>query len=168
LKPLTIPDARNAILGLQAEIQRSKESRYDHRLHGVLLVAEGASCRETARLLGLAPRTVEYWVHRFEEQGVAGLQERKRSGRPQRLSARQIRGINRALQLDARQFGMDVTKWDVKTLSSWIDQQYGVALGTRQCQRLFRKLYFRLRKPRTTIAKGDAARQKRHSKKTTI
>ena len=33
-----ISDA-TSVLGLQQEIQRSEESRYDHRLHGVLLVA---------------------------------------------------------------------------------------------------------------------------------
>jgi hypothetical protein len=31
---------------LQQEIQRSEESRYDHRLHGVLLVAQGMTCPE--------------------------------------------------------------------------------------------------------------------------
>jgi transposase len=164
MKPLTISDADNIVLGLQAEIQRSDESRYDHRLHGVLLVAQGASCREVARLLGDAPRTVQYWVHRFEERGLAGLQEGERSGRPQRLSAGQIREINRDLRQDARHVGMDVTMWDGKTLSAWLDKKYGVRLGTRQCQRLFRKLDFRLRKPRPVIAKADPARQKKHKK----
>ena len=63
-----ISDA-SSVIGLQQEIQRSEESRYDHRLHGVLLVAQGMTCPEVARLLGDAPRSVEYWVHRFEEQG---------------------------------------------------------------------------------------------------
>jgi hypothetical protein len=40
MRPLRIADATSA-LGLQQEIQRSEESRYDHRLHGVLLVAQG-------------------------------------------------------------------------------------------------------------------------------
>jgi integrase len=38
MKPLTIADSPTIILGLQDEIRRSEESRYDHRLHGVLLV----------------------------------------------------------------------------------------------------------------------------------
>ena len=51
MKPLTITDP-DIILGLQDEIRRSEESRYDHRLHGLLLVAHGMSCREVAQLLG--------------------------------------------------------------------------------------------------------------------
>ena len=53
MKPLTIAESETIILGLQDEIRRSEESRYDHRLHGVLLVAHGMTCPEAAALLGL-------------------------------------------------------------------------------------------------------------------
>ena len=86
------------MVGLQQEIQRSEESRYDHRLHGVLLVAQGMTCPEVARLLGDAPRSVQYWVHRYEQQGLAGLAEGERSGRPSRLKEKQVKEINRVLQ----------------------------------------------------------------------
>ncbi len=45
--------------------------------------------------------------------------------------------------------------WDGKLLSHHLAMKYDIALGTRQCQRLFRKLKFRLRKRRPKIAKGD-------------
>jgi hypothetical protein len=47
MRPLSISDA-TSVLSLQQEIQRSEESRYDHRLHGVLLVAQGLTCPEVA------------------------------------------------------------------------------------------------------------------------
>src|SRR5207302_6995459 len=97
MRPLKISDA-TSVLGLQQEIQRSEESRYDHRLHGVLLVAQGITCPEVAQLLGDAPRTVEYWVRRFERKGLAGLKEGQRPGRPSRLSAEQVQEVNRVLR----------------------------------------------------------------------
>ena len=108
-----------SVLGLQQEIQRSDESRYDHRLHGVLLVAQGMTCPEVARLLGDAPRSVEYWVHRFEQQGWGGLAEGERSGRPSRLSEKQSKEINRVLRERPSDAGMRVNLWDGKTLSAW-------------------------------------------------
>jgi len=71
MRPLQIADAKTMVLGLQDEIRRSEESRYDHRLHGVLLVAQGMTCPEVSRLLGDAPRSVESWVRRFEVEGLA-------------------------------------------------------------------------------------------------
>lgn len=71
MKALKVSDAETMILALQDEIRRSEESRYDHRLHGVLSAAHGIRCREAAGVLGNAPRTVENWIHRFQKVGLA-------------------------------------------------------------------------------------------------
>jgi transposase len=160
----TIADSATIILGLQDEIRRSEESRYDHRLHGVLLVAQGMTCPEVARLLGDAPRSVEYWVRGFEEKGLAGLREGERTGRPRRLDEKQLREINVALRQMPRDVGLSGNLWDGKTLAAWIIQKYEIDLGVRQCQRLFRQLGFRLRKPRPAIAQADPDKQKAHKK----
>jgi transposase len=164
MRPLTISDAATMVVGLQQEIQRSEESRYDHRLHGVLLVAQGLTCPEVASLLGDAPRTVEYWVRRFEAQGLTGLLEGDRPGRPPRLDAAQMREVNRILRNRPTDAGMPVNLWDGKTLAAWIEKRYGTRLGVRQCQRLFRQFGFRLRKPRPVIAKANPGLQKGHKK----
>jgi transposase len=166
MKPLTIKDAETVVLGLQDEIRRSEESRYDHRLHGVLLVAQGMSCRQVSELLGDAPRTVAYWVRRFESEGLTGLTEEERPGRPRRLDEAQIQNIDAALRKRPADFGLTGNLWDGKTLSAYVKARWHVGLGTRQCQRLFRQLGFRLRKPRPLIANAspeDQARVKKTS-----
>ena len=52
MKALQLTDAETMVMVLQDEIRRNEQARYDHRLHGVLLVAQGMSCRQAARLLG--------------------------------------------------------------------------------------------------------------------
>lgn len=165
MKPLTIADAPTIVLGLQDEIRRSEEARYDHRLHGVLLVAQGTSCIETARLLGDAPRTVQYWVRRFEKDGLAGLAEGERMGRPSRLQPKQFTEIGMALREPPDASGLSGNLWDGKTLAEFIEREYDAVLGVRQCQRLFRQFGFRLRKPRPLIARTDPARQAEYKKK---
>lgn len=164
MKKLTIADSDAIVLGLQDEIRRSRDSRYDHRLHAVLLVAQGMSCPEVGRLLGDAPRTVEYWVHRFEEQGLFGLVDLERPGRPSRLGDEQYSEIGQVLRKSPKDLGMGTNIWDGKTLSAFIHTQYGTDLGVRQCQRLFRQLGFRMRKPRPVIARADPERQDEHKK----
>jgi hypothetical protein len=63
MKALTITDSEDMIMAIQDEIRRTEEARYDHRLHAMLLVAQGQSCREVGKILGDAPRTVAYWVN---------------------------------------------------------------------------------------------------------
>jgi transposase len=165
MKPLKISDAETMILAHQDEIRRSDESRYDHRLHGVLLVAQGISCCEAARVLGDTPRTVENWVHRFETEGLAGLTEAERSGRPSRLSPAQIAEVETALRQSPAEAGVEGGGvWDGKTLSRCLEQKFEVELMARQCRRLFRQLGFRLRKPRPLIARADPQAQATHKK----
>ena len=118
----------------------------------------GATDTEVARLLGDAPRSVENWVHHFSQQGLAGLTEGERSGRPTRLDEKQVKEMNRVLRAKPSDAGMRVNLWDGKTLSAWIDKTDGVQLGVRQCQRLFRQFEFRLRKPRPILARADPVR----------
>jgi len=164
MRPLTVADAPVAVLALQDEIRRSDESRYDHRLHGVLLVAQGMSCRQAASVLGDAPRTVEYWVRAFDGRGLAGLQEKERSGRPPRLTDEQLKTVGRALRRPPEEAGITANLWDGKALAAFLHRRFSVTLGVRQCQRLFRSLGFRLRKPRPEIAHADPERQRAHKK----
>lgn len=155
MKRLSIPDAEMVIMALQDEIKRSSEARYDHRLHSVLLVAQGMNCREVSDLLGDAPRTVEYWVNRFLEDGLSGLADADRPGRPSKLTTSQIEQIGKVLREEPYKAGLDGNVWDGKTLSEYIAKTFNVDLSIRQCQRLFRQLGFRLRKPRPQIASAD-------------
>jgi len=164
MKRLTIAEPEMMVLGLQDEIRRSQESRYDHRLHGVLLVAQGMSCPEVAQLLGDAPRTVQNWVRRFEQEGLTGLTESERAGRPTRLSEKQLEEVDRTLRQPPTAVGLDTGLWDGKSLSFYLKQNYGIELGVRQCQRLFRRLEFRLRKARGVVARADPQRQQAHKK----
>lgn len=159
MKKTKISDAETVILILQDEIRRSYEARYDHRLHAILMVAQGMSCREAAHLLGDSPRTVAYWVKRFEAEGLSGLADADRPGRPSRLDEQQLQSIEKALRSHPSQFGYAGNLWDGKLLSHFIKKEFGVELGVRQCQRLFRQLGFRLRKPRPLIAKADPEKQ---------
>ncbi len=126
------------ILALHDEIARSEESRYDHRLHGVPLSAQGVSCYRIADWLGQHPTTVERWVRQFEARGLSGLREGERPGRPRRLDEATWQKLEQDLRAQPRDLGHPQNLWDRKLLSHHLRQTYGVELGVRQCQRLFR------------------------------
>jgi transposase len=164
MKPLTISDKENMIMAIQDEIRRNDASRYDHRLHGVLLVAQGMTCPQVAQFLGDAHHTVVNWVRRFESDGLAGLTEGQRPGRPSSLNDRQLAKVEAALRTSPRNFGLATEMWDGPTLSEFLGRELEVKLKVRQCQRLFRQLGFRLRKPRPQVAKADPLLQAAHKK----
>jgi transposase len=164
MRKLEIADREIMQIALQDEIQRTEESRYDHRLHGVLLVSHGMSCTQVAEYLGQNPVTVQRWVQRFNAKGFAGLTEGERPGRPRRITEIQWEELEQALRCSPRTAGYGQNLWDGKLLSHHLRVTYGVSLGVRQCQRLFRQMGFRRRKPRPLIAKSDPDAQRRYKK----
>ncbi len=143
MKSLIIADPVAAVLTLKDEVRRSQESRYDQRLHGVMLVAQGMACPEVGRLLGVAPRTVEYWVRHFEECGLAGLAEKKRCGRRKRLNEMQLQEVKALVQHASSGAGASQMPLDGKGLRVLLARRFGIELGDRQCQRILRQFGFR-------------------------
>lgn len=164
MRKLEIRSAEFMRIAVQDEILRSEESRYDHRLHGILLVCSGFSCTKVAELLGQGRRTVQYWVRQFEQSGFAGLQEGFRTGRPPALDEETLERVGVDLRRSPRDWGYSQNLWDGKLLSHHLAERYGAQLGVRQCQRLFRQLGFRRRKPRPVIAQADPEAQQAYKK----
>jgi transposase len=164
MRRLKIKDEEIIRIAVQQEILRSEQSRYDHRLHGILLVCSGFSCSEVAKIFGHGTRTIQYWVRKFEESGFAGIEDNPRPGRPSLIDENIRSSIDIDLRGSPREFGYSQNLWDGKLLSHHLFHQYGVKLGERQCRRLFHQLGFRRRKPRPLIAKADPEAQQRYKK----
>ena len=60
---------------------------------------------------------------------------------------------------------MPVNIWDGKSLSAFIERQYGIVMKTGTCQRLFHQLGFSLKRARPVVARVDEEK-KTASKKT--
>jgi len=164
LQKLSVKEAGQIVLKIQQELGRSDDSRYDHRLHGVLLVAKGQDCYEVAELLGHSPTTIENWVHLFNDRGFEGLHDEIRSGRPSRIPENMVEEIGKDLRKNPREFGYPQNLWDGKLLSHHLNERYSFSIGVRQAQRLFHKLGFRQRKPRPVISRGDPVAQEAFKK----
>ena len=155
MRKLQIDDSGVMRIAIQQEIGRSEESRYDHRLHGLLLLAAGHSCREVAELFGEDDTTVQRWVHRVQLGGLGALRESERPGRPRSLDPRQWRELQVDLQKSPREFGLTAAAWDGNALAEHLRRSFAVQLGIRQCQRIFRQMGLGGRNPAAEIPPGN-------------
>jgi transposase len=155
MKRIQIKDSGIMQTAIQQEILRNEDSRYDHRLHGVLLISKGMSCYQAGEFLGHDPTTIERWVNDFNKSGFAGLLDKEKPGRPTSLNVRQWEQLGRDLRKQPKTFGYVQNMWDGKLLTYHLKNQYGVEIGVRQCQRIFHKFGFRRRKSRPVIAQAD-------------
>src|SRR3954467_14348024 len=74
---------------LRREAARCRDARAARRMLALALVLEGSSREEAARAAGMDRQTLRDWVHRYNDEGLAGLGDRPRPGRKPRLTAGQ-------------------------------------------------------------------------------
>ena len=117
------------------------------RIAAMLLVLEGWRSTEVARLFDVARWSVVKWIRRVNEEGVSALEDRKRSGRPCRLSLEIQSALEKALQDHPKQFGLQRNRWDGIVVVEYLRRVHGVRLKVRQAQRWIRRLGFSLRRP---------------------
>jgi DNA-binding transcriptional regulator YiaG len=121
---------RNHLSGID-EIRRTEESRYDHRLHGVLLVAHGMTCPEVAAMKGhreckLTLRSYEVEstpLPKVDSERIRDTRKRRHCSRA--IFARKLRIIGRTLEKWEQGRGKQQLwfRWSASTLthsSAWI------------------------------------------------
>ena len=125
---------------IRREIERSADSCYDYRLHAVLLVCRGRSCREVAAFLQETPRTIQRWARRFREHGCAGLRDATRPGRPRSLSAADRRVVHEHTTRPPLEFGLGGERWTALVLQQHLRMRFGIEFSVRHCRRILREL----------------------------
>jgi transposase len=112
----------------------------------LILMLDGYRPTFLARLFGLSRMTLTRWVHRANQQGVGGVLEKPRPGRPSSLSARLRRQLVRDLDQSPEQHGLPLAAWDGPTLMVHLRRRYGVDLKVRQAQDWLHRLGYRLKR----------------------
>jgi transposase len=132
---LTVNDAIQAI---RKEFRRSREARYIHRLHGVLLVLLGSSTVKAGKLLGVPQRTIAHWAIAFKKHGLAGLTEVENCGRPSVLNGRQRTALKAAIAKPPAEAGLSGDRWTGALVAEFLRKRFDLTLTMRHCRRLLR------------------------------
>jgi transposase len=112
------------------------------RMLALALVLEGHPREEAARAGGMDRQTLCDWVHRYNEEGLAGLHDRRRSGRRSRLTPEQMAELAVVVEQgpDPEQDG--VVRWRRTDLQALIKSRFEVELHERSVGKLLHRLGF--------------------------
>ena len=101
---------------LEAQVRRHKAPRsLSDRCRMVLLCAEGLQSKEVAERLGVHEHTVGKWRRRFVQDGIEGLTDEYRAGRPRTVSDAQVaQVIERTLNTTPK----DATHWSIRSMAA--------------------------------------------------
>ena len=129
------------------------------RMLAIALVLEGADRTTAARSCGMDRQTLRDWVHRYNAEGVAGLVDRPRSGRPPRLSPAQVAELVEVVETGPEIAVDRVVRWRCVDLTGVVADRFEVALSERQVGRILNRQGYTRLKPRPQHPKADEAAQ---------
>lgn len=78
---------------LRQAASKSKNAAAARRMLALALVMDGADRTTAARSCGMDRQTLRDWVHRYNSDGLAGLENKALPGRSSKLTAEQRQGL---------------------------------------------------------------------------
>ena len=134
-------------MGNPAGVRRDFAALEERRMEAARLLREGLSQSEVARRVGVHRQSVSRWARELEQSGVRGLRRARRSGRPPKLSAAQLRDIERALKRGPETFGFATGLWTASRVRDLIEYRTGVRYHEAHVWRILRKLNWTCQRP---------------------
>jgi transposase len=161
--PLLIRTDRDSA-ELRRLARRERDGRVSARLLALANALDGLPREEAARLAGMTGQTLGDWVHRYNEEGVEGLRDRPRPGRPCALDEGQQAAL-KALVLKGPKLERDgCVAWRARDLCDVVERRFGMRYAENGMPRLLKSLDLSWQKARPVHPEADPMAQERFKK----
>lgn len=128
---------------------RTAPARLVQRAKIVALARGGQCVTGVGARLGVHHRTVRLWVRRFNAQGLGGLADRPRAGRPPTYTAEEVGAVVAAALTTPEDLGRPFACWTLDRLATYLYEERGIAIKRSRIDELLQAEGLRWRKQET-------------------
>jgi transposase len=135
------------------------------RMLAIANALEGMSRAEAARLAGMERQALRDAVLRYNAEGLAGLHDRSKPGRPQRLSEAEQAALAARVFAEPDPERDGTAAWTRADLGGWLAARFGKAFHPSSLSRVLRRLDLSRQKVRPVHPEADPKAQEWFRKK---
>jgi len=125
------------------------------RLKTILLYQKGFSPADICEAIDVGRRSIFYWVDRYKNFGIDGLQEREHPGRPKRLEEEQLERLAEILDSGPVAYGFSSGIWTCSRVGHVIQIEFGVSYHEDHVRKILHQLGFSVQRPTKKLAQAD-------------
>ena len=129
MRPLTSHFRDDALPTLEAMLKQTKEARLFRRVQAVREVVAGHHINAVSATFHFTNSALRKWVQRFAQEGLQGLRDRPRPGRPRKVTCALAQHLNHLVDQDPLQHGAGSSQWSCRELATVLAAQTGIQLG---------------------------------------
>ncbi len=149
---------------LRAAAARGQDAKAARRMLAIALVLEGADRKTAAETCGMDRQTLRDWIHRYNEEGLDGLANRRAPGRKPLLDMAQKAEFAALVRAGPDPDKHGVVRWRRVDLQREIERRFGVKMHERTVGKQLAALGFRRLSVRPEHPKSDAEAQETFKK----
>src|SRR4051812_39582651 len=150
---------------LRRKARHEPNRRAALRMLAIANALEGMSRAEAARLAGMERQALRDAVVRYNAEGLAGLHDRAKPGRPRRLSEAEQAALAARVFTAPDPERDGVAAWTRADLCGWLETRFGKALLPSSLSRALRRLDLSRQKARPVRPEADPVAQQRFAKR---
>ena len=128
---------------------RTAEARLRDRARICWRSHQGQSVAAIKDEMRIADGTVRLWITRFNTDGLAGLRDRRRGGRPATYSPEQMGELIAASLTNPRDLGQPFASWTLDRLATFLHEERGIAIKRSRIGEILQREGLRWRQPET-------------------
>lgn len=144
VRELTIEEGQE----LSRLLRTGRDAAVVRRAQMVQLSSQGKTAAEIAALWQITPQGVRKVIHRFNREGVAGLPDRPRVGRPRKRTDRYVALLKEAVEANPRDLGYPFSCWTLERLREHLARQTRILLSAPHLSRLMAENDIVYRRPK--------------------
>ena len=134
------------------------------RLYAVYQVSTGQPTRKLEVLYNTSFKQICNWVHRFENEGIDGLRDKKKSGRKPKINDEQKARLSDLLEESPISYGYNTETWTGPIIIDWIKKNFKVEYKKAQIYNILKDLEFTYQKARGSYPEADKKAQEEFKK----
>lgn len=112
------------------------------RAEGILLSDKGYTLEQIAFIMDVNAQTVSLWIDAWEQEGIVGLLDRARPGRPKKLTPEQEQEVIEAVKEEPR---------SLKNIAARLGKKFGIELSVNLLRRIVKKAGLSWRRIRKSL-----------------
>jgi transposase len=133
---------------IEAAVRHDKRPEVRQRCTAIRLLHMGYKPEQVAEMQAVSNPTIYSWIKRWQSDGVDGLANKPRSGRPLKADDAYSLALVEVIDKEPDEFGYDFSMWTVDRLRAHLEKQTGVNLSESRLRALLKRKGYRYRRPK--------------------
>ncbi len=151
-KRLNFTLKKEQLAEIEQAINGSAYPEVRQRAIALRLLHLGHSPEQVAQAVMVTSNTIYAWHKRWREQGIGGLRDGHRTGRPTKADQNYIQELERVLDLDPRTLGLSFTIWTLNRLRLYLAEKTDILLSYTRFRALMSREGYRWKEPKHDLS----------------